>query len=502
MSLQALEVLYETQRFPDQVYTFKHALTHEVTYGSLLQERQRMLHAQIVDAMETLYAERLAEQVEHLAYHALRGEVWDKALCYCQQAGAKAEARSAYREAVACFEQALSVLQHLPESHHTIEQAIDLRLELRNALLILGDHQPILAYLRQAESLAQSLGDQRRLGWVLAYLTRHFMDIEGYDRTIVSGERALAIARDVGDVNLQVVTQCFLGQTYHVLGDYRRARDVLHRNVASLTGALRYERFGLPYPAAVHTLAWLVTSLAELGAFTEGSAHIEKARQIAEAVHQPPSVVLASNGTGMLHLRQGNLPQAITALERSRELSQVWNFRVHRYHATARLSYAYALSGRVAEAVLLLEQALRLVGGRGWNALGEVFLSEVYLLAGRREEAIQLAEHTLADASELHLRGKQAWTLRLLGVIHAQSNPPAVELAETFYRQALTGAEELGMRPLQAHCHLGLGTLYVATGQQKQARVELSAATKLYRAMEMTFWLPQAEAALAQGERQ
>ena len=163
--LQALEVLYETRRFPDQVYTFKHALTHEVTYRSLLQEQRRMLHAQIVDAMETLYAERLAEQVEPLAHHALRGEVWDKALCYCRRAGAMAEARSAYREAAVCFEQALSAVQHLPENRATIEQAIDLRLELRNVLLAPGGHDRlILEHLHQAETLAQALGDQQRLG--------------------------------------------------------------------------------------------------------------------------------------------------------------------------------------------------------------------------------------------------------------------------------------------------------------------------------------------------
>ena len=257
-----------------------------------------------------------------------------------------------------CFEQALSVLQHLPESRETMEQAIDLRFDLRNALLLLGDHEQILEYLRQAETLAQALGDQRRLGWVLSYLTRHLADIGGYDRTIVSGERALAIAEDVGDVNLQVVTQCLLGQAYHFLGDYRRALDVLKRNVASLAGELRYERFGLPYPASVHTRTWLILSLAELGAFAEGSARSEEECQIAEAVNQPSSVVHASFSTGFLHLRQGDLHKATTVLERGRELCQVWNFRVHWHIIAARLGYAYALSGRVAEAVLLLEQAL------------------------------------------------------------------------------------------------------------------------------------------------
>jgi len=166
--LQAAEFLYETQLVPEQVYTFKHALTHQVAYGSLLQERRRALHAQIVDALETLYAERLGEQVERLAHHALRGEVWDKALYYHRQAGAMAEAHSAYREAVACFEQALGAVQHLPESRDTIEQAIDLRFDLRNVLFELGDHEPILEHLHQAETLAQALDDHRRLGLVFS----------------------------------------------------------------------------------------------------------------------------------------------------------------------------------------------------------------------------------------------------------------------------------------------------------------------------------------------
>ena len=132
--LQAAEFLYETRLFPEQVYTFKHALTHEVAYGGLLQERRRVLHARIVEALERLTPDRLAEQVDRLAHHALRGEVWDKALAYCRQAGEKAMARSAHREAVGYFEQALSALPHLPEQRDTREQAIDLRLALRSAL--------------------------------------------------------------------------------------------------------------------------------------------------------------------------------------------------------------------------------------------------------------------------------------------------------------------------------------------------------------------------------
>src|SRR5207249_11564167 len=126
--LQAAELLYETSLFPDLEYTFKHALTHEVAYGSLLHERQRALHARIVEAIEALYPDRLIEQVERLAHHAVQGEVWRKALIYLRQAGAKADARSALRESVSYFEQALIALGHLPESREMHEQAIDLHL--------------------------------------------------------------------------------------------------------------------------------------------------------------------------------------------------------------------------------------------------------------------------------------------------------------------------------------------------------------------------------------
>ena len=112
--LQATEFLYETRLFPDSVYTFKHTLTHEVAYGSLLQERRRVLHACIVENLEALSGDQIAEQVERLAHHALRGEVWDKALAYSQQVGEKAMARAAHREAVGYFEQALGAAQRLP----------------------------------------------------------------------------------------------------------------------------------------------------------------------------------------------------------------------------------------------------------------------------------------------------------------------------------------------------------------------------------------------------
>ena len=215
--LQAAEFLYETSLFPDLEYTFKHALTHEVAYGSLLQERRRVLHAGIVETLERLAPDRLAEQVERLAHHALRGEAWDKALRYCRQAGTRVAAQSAYREAVTYYEQALMALRHLPDSRDLREQSIDVRLDLRTALIVLGDFGQLLDHLREAETMAEALHDRRRLGWVSAHLTVLFSQMGDQEQALASGQRALALAEALGDVVLQVRVMIQLGQVYYTL---------------------------------------------------------------------------------------------------------------------------------------------------------------------------------------------------------------------------------------------------------------------------------------------
>ena len=255
--LQAAEFLYETRLFPEIEYTFKHALTQQVAYETLLQERRRALHARIVEALEGLAGERVAEQVERLAHHALRGEVWEKALAYFRQAGEKAMARSAYREAVGYFEQALRALPHLPEQRDTHEQAIDLRLALRTALGPSGDLGRILAYLREAETLAEALDDSRRLGQVLllsgkllhpqrARMTRPSPPPSAPSRSPRPGGRSSCRRWRIS----------YLGLAYRLQGDYRRAIDCLGQTVASLDGVQRHERFGqLSYPPCIPCLA-------------------------------------------------------------------------------------------------------------------------------------------------------------------------------------------------------------------------------------------------------
>src|SRR4030095_352997 len=191
-------------------------------YGSLLQERRRTLHARIVAALEALAGERVAEQVERLAHHALRGEVWEKALAYCRQAGNKAAARSAHQEAIVCFEQALLAVQQLPERREILEQAIDLRFALRACLQSLGELARIPGCLREAETLARALNDPRRLRAVYAMLGQYAWLMGDQERYIELSRRALAIAEALGNFDLRVRATYYLGGVYHALGDYTR----------------------------------------------------------------------------------------------------------------------------------------------------------------------------------------------------------------------------------------------------------------------------------------
>ena len=299
--LQALEIIYEQGLLPEPAYIFKHAVIQDVAYHSLLMQRRKALHRAVGEAIEELYQDRLEEHYAELAHHFTQGEVWDKALAYCRQAGEKAMAQSAYREAVGYFEQALSALPHLPEQRDTREQAIDLRLALRTALQPSGDFGRILACLREAEALAAALDDPQRLGWVAALMAFYFSLMGDPDRAMTSSQRALAIAAAHDMATLQDEATTHLGHAYYTLGEYRHALDILRPRVARLDGDGLRERIRAGSLDPVFARTVLVLCLTEVGAFHEGRARGDEGVQRAEAAQHAFSRLLAYWGVGSSH---------------------------------------------------------------------------------------------------------------------------------------------------------------------------------------------------------
>jgi len=490
--LQAAELLYETQLFPDVEYTFKHALTHEVTYGALLQDRRRELHAKLVRAIERLHEGRLAEHVDRLAHHAIRGELWDQAVRYLRQAGTKAAERSALRESVTWFEQALIALPNLAQSRERLEEGVDIRLELRGSLFALGEFDHLLENLRAAETAAEALDDPCRRGWVSCFLASHFWATGSPERAIAPAQDARLAGDSLADLSLQVSASYFQGLAHYSLGEYGRAIDLFTRICGALKGERIHERCGQPGLPAVFARTWLVFCRAERGEFDEAVATAREGLAIAEAANQPYTLAVAYWAVGDAHLKKGELTDAIRALERGLRLSRKWNFRGLLPGISDLLGHAYALSASIPAAVALLEELEEQSRGiRYSRSLSLAHLSEAYRGVGRIEDAVKVALRALALSREWGERGNEAWALRLIAENAAHRDDS--ETAEDHYRMALGRATDLEMHPLMAHCHLGLGTLYRRTGQRDLAREHLATATTMYREMGMSYWLAQTE---------
>jgi class 3 adenylate cyclase/tetratricopeptide (TPR) repeat protein len=498
-NLQTAEFLYATQLFSELRYKFKHSLTHDVAYSGVLRERRRAIHARVVDAIERLYADRLAEQVERLAYHAVQGTLNEKAVHYLREAGAKAATRSALPDARAWFEQALDVLKSLPESQAVLEQALDTRLELRPVLRQLGEGRKMLEHLREAEAISERLKDDRRRGQVCAFMTTVLSTFDDLDEALVAGNRALEIAHDLGDLRLRIIATSHFEQAHYYRGEYEHVIEFLANSLAAMPVDWAHEYFGMAVPASIFDRAYLIMSLGEIGRFAEAEKYDTEATQLAEAIQHAYTVAWACFAASMLHLLKGDWAKACSQIDKWIATLQSGNIQLP--WAVASSAWALAQIGEASGALKLVQQGEQLlerqlargvVAHRSWayHALGRTCL-----LLGRLDDAQRLGDRSVESAQRQP--GFAAHALHLLGDIAAYPGRFDAESSATHYRRALTLAQMHGMRPLVAHCHLGLGTLCRRVGEPERAREHLITAATMYREMGMSFWLGQATVGLS-----
>ncbi len=470
---------------------FTHDRMREVAYDQLIAPRRRLLHALVVDAIEDLYRDDLDPHCVALGRHCRSAGLWERALPYLRQAGLTAARRSAHRQAMACFEQGLEALRHLPSRRDLLEQAIDLRFALRNSCVAVGEIGQISDHLRAAEAVAETLGDRLRLGWVLAYRTSSHLLLGEQDKAVQAGQRAVAIAEALAEPRLRIAVHLFHGLACHAVGQYQRAADLMRQSIGSLEGELTGR--GDRAAQQIYSRAGMSCSLAELGEFAEGLAHGEEAIRIAETAGRTYGLSHACFGLGFLHLRQGELSSALAVLERGLSLCHEQEAPLLAAALAGLLGYGYALSGRPTEGVALLDGSVRFFQPIHSESPSLVFLAEAQLLSGRIEEAQALAQRAIGLTRQRGERGYEAWALRLLADTACGEGPAE---AEILYHDALALAEELGMVPLRAHCHLGRGRHRHRVGDHDRARVDLSAAVDLFRSTAMSLWLAAAEADL------
>jgi DNA-binding NtrC family response regulator/tetratricopeptide (TPR) repeat protein len=496
--LQAAEFLYATSLAPELRYTFTHTLTHDVAYGSLLHERRRTLHARIVQAIERLSPDRLDEHLDQLAHHAVRGELWDRAVEFLRRAAAGVT-RSAYHNAAAYYEQALAALGQLPDGRAQREQGIDLHFELGRCLYSIGHFDRAMSAYRDAERLAVALGDEHRVARVctgVAYLLGSEADHHG---SIEAGERALAVLTRVDDPALQIWTQVGMAREYFAVGDYRRGIERAAAALETLERAPAGTRFR-NLPPSVGSRTWRALCLAMIGQFDEAMTWAGAAIEYADKDDAPLPQVWANYTLGRILCLRGHFARALTFLERAASLLERGQFPIYAPRVLASLGTVYTVTGTAHDGLALLERAV--VEGEAHRVLFEhamvvVQLGAAHLAAQCLEEAERRATSALACAGRDGEKGNEAWANHLLGRVAAARPTLDADGAFTHTTLAMTMARELGMRPLVAHCHLGLARLHRRTGQRQEADENLAAATTMYREMDMRFWLERAEAETA-----
>ena len=430
--LQTAEFLYETRLFPDPEYAFRHTLTLEVAYGSLLHERRRELHARIVDTLERLYPDRLSEQAARLAHHAFRGEVWAKALGYLERQSQTAASRSSLDAVLGSAEsagalwwsgehaRAIEVGQRdlaISANFRSFGLSVVAMCRLGQSYHALGDYGRGADFFRR--TLAALRGDLEReqLGmaglpsvFARAWLAWCLAELGDFSEGIARAEEGVAIAEAADHVYSRVLAAWGLGTLQVVRGDPERAIPVLERGMVEA----RMADLPLLFPFVAAPL-------------------------------------------GAAYALAGRAGDACPLLEQG--------------------------VGQALPLNLLAHHALRLA-----------WLGEALVLAGLLEQAGDQAAQALALAERLGERGSQAYALRLAGEIATRREPLDAEAAIAAYRGALALATELGMRPLAARCRLDLGAFHQRTGARAEGQAELDAAIEIFRELRMTHWLTLAEA--------
>ena len=295
--LQAAEFLYETSLFPEPEYTFKHALTHEVAYGSLLRERRSALHAQIVGTLEAGHGDR-HEQLEPLAHHAYRGEQWEKAVRYARLAGDEAGARSAHRQVIELYQQAIQALGHVPQARETLLAEIELRYGLRSAQLALGELDAIPVNMHRALALADTLDDALQRARLTTALAHYHWLIWDLPPAFDLARRAIDLAERSGDAIEVALARGVLGRVHWARGEYGAAAALFRKSLEVESSEIPRGAAGIPAIPSVVTQRWLAQSLAEIGSFEAASAAAREAVRTAEMKNHPYSLANALQGSG------------------------------------------------------------------------------------------------------------------------------------------------------------------------------------------------------------
>jgi class 3 adenylate cyclase/tetratricopeptide (TPR) repeat protein len=480
--LQAAEFLYETSLFPELEYTFKHALTLEVAYQSLLRERRRTLHAGVLGALEARSREQGPVSVEVLAHHAVRGELWGPAASHLYRAGAKAQAEARYRPAVDFYEAAADALQRLGElADPRLE--LDVYLELWSTRISTNRVDGLGELGARVEALARRLEAGPRLAQVQVRQAQAIAVGDAIPGTLVSAlelAREAAAGADAADLRTRSYARFVMGVAYRDMGRLEEAiRE--HNAGARLfaTEAAGHEP-GLVYPIFVSLCGWRSEVEVALGRFDAALATDREALRVAAEIRHSSSLAIANAFLGYAHLLRGDLPAAIAVLERGLAIAEEHDV-VHGICANGvYLAWARCLAGDRARGLEYLDRAFErhATALMQWTRFGTV-TAAAFLAGGRADDARRVVAAGRAAAAERGAQGYSAPLLRLEAEVLLADGETAA--AQPRAEEALGAALELGAPPEIGHRHRVLARVSPSSEHAASAR-------RIFDELGMAFW--------------
>ena len=496
--LQAAEFLYETRLFPELEYTFKHALTYQVAYEGLLQERRRELHTRIMRAIEAQSGERLGEHVERLAYHAMRGEVWDKALVYLQQAAEKAAARSAHVETISHVTAALDLLKTLPDAPKRVSQALAFETMLGAALMATrGYAAPEVerAYAR-ARELCRQVEETPELFRVLMGLHMFYRQRAELVTSSEIGGQLLALAQSVENPEFLLVAHQALGTTSYFMGTFGFARGHLEQGVALCDVRQQRSRAVLyGQDPGVVCLSTLARTLWALGYPDDARERARESLALARRLAHPFSLAFALYFGAVVYQYRREWPVVQEHAEALMSLSTEQGFAQRLAQGRILLGSSLVEQGREAEGIALMRQSVAAYGATGAD-LGRssylALLADAYGKIGQPEDGLAalaealtvVNEHRICfNEAELHrLKGELLWSRAAAGAPAGSAEPwtarpegasPLAE-AEACFHRALEVARRQQAKSLELRSATSLARLWQCQGKGADAREVLA----------------------------
>jgi class 3 adenylate cyclase/predicted ATPase len=479
LSLQGLEFIYEKSLFPELEYIFKHALTQEVAYNSLLLKRRKEIHGKIGQAIEQIYAERLEEFLDMLAYHFDQGEVWDKAVSYLRQAGGRAMKKSAYVEATAHLRKGLELMQKLPETDERAELELALQFDLAQSLIVSkGWTAPEVerAYARAYE-LCRQVVETPKLIPVLQGLRRLYAtrgDRGDAQKAQELGEQLLTLAQRQNDTALLQEAHWALGQTLCFLGELNPARTHLEQsssfyNPQSLSSQAGRDAAGTQIACLAHT-AWVLWTLGYPNQALETS---EEALSLAHELSHPFTLAFAFWGAAQLNQFRREVQATLKRAEAMIALSNEQEFPVWVELGTLLRAWTLAMQGHSEEGIAQMRQIMANKPVGPTNAMWPLIyalLVETHGAAGQAEEGLRVVAEALALVQKTGFIFYEAELRRLQGELLLRQAVPDDLQGETCLQRAIDLARSQQAKSLELRAAMSLSRLWLQQGKREEAR--------------------------------